>query len=356
LTAIAAMKDLPVNLWVLGESRAVPKNFFELKINDAKLDWLANGSNYSELVKEAADAAGGNAFIAEYAGTARIMDSQLWTESRYQLGLLRAATTPPAYLQQVAAQGLTMFSQLLPLLRQYIPMPQKLKDMGIPEAQFYANNAFYWQSNQADFLPFDAAGLTADIERLIVTPLKETQGLFDRHPYLTRLATFISPEEMDRDPLFIFNSDLPTLPNVRQATAHVSCGDQQYTYCEAPVRLVLPDSRALWFRRTSACGGFDRGNVDQMPSLDVAWQREEEGEGDRVADNTTLIAAAITQHNANMIQAMATGRMPVPGDPATSPNSSTGCGCSYASGGSLSGVLMVVGAGLWRRRRRRKLR
>ena len=56
--------------------------------------------------------------------------------------------------------------------------------------------------------------------------------LFDRRAYLTRLATFISPEEMNKDPEFIFNGDLPDLSNVHTATAHVMCGQQTFTFCK----------------------------------------------------------------------------------------------------------------------------
>src|SRR5262249_7017172 len=95
LTAIAASDDMRVNLWVLAPSRTVPQNYLEITLNMAKLDWLGGGSNYDLLLKQAADEAGGNAFTAEYAGTARIMDGRFYTTGRYNLDLLRQATTPP---------------------------------------------------------------------------------------------------------------------------------------------------------------------------------------------------------------------------------------------------------------------
>ena len=101
LTAIAAQVDLPVNLYVLGDSRAVPSNYFEITLNQAKIDWFGSGSNYTTMVGEAANEAGGNAFIAEYAGTARVMDASLWPNPLINLPMLQAATTPPAFLQQV---------------------------------------------------------------------------------------------------------------------------------------------------------------------------------------------------------------------------------------------------------------
>ena len=40
LTAIAASADMPVYAWMLDRSRVVPKNFFHVGVNLAKLDWL----------------------------------------------------------------------------------------------------------------------------------------------------------------------------------------------------------------------------------------------------------------------------------------------------------------------------
>ena len=68
LTSIASIRDLRVNLWVLAENRVVPDNFYELEINQARIDWFNGGRNYEQLLKEAADQAGGQAFITEYAG------------------------------------------------------------------------------------------------------------------------------------------------------------------------------------------------------------------------------------------------------------------------------------------------
>ena len=67
LTAIAATPDLRINVWVLGDARAVPINYAEIAINQARLDWFNFGRNYDQLLKEAANEAQGNAFAVEYA-------------------------------------------------------------------------------------------------------------------------------------------------------------------------------------------------------------------------------------------------------------------------------------------------
>lgn len=330
LTAIAAQADMPVTLYVLGANRAVPSNYFEIILNQAKIDWLNNGANYASMVKTAADEAGGNAFVAEYAGTASVMANQLWPNLAINLASLQAATTPPAYLQQVLAQGLLSYGQMLPLLRTYIPEPQVLVDMGISESVFYNNNATYWAQYMSSFAPFDPVAITADVKTKIVDPLQAGQTLFDGHAYLTRLATFISPEEMNTDPQFVFNPDLPQLSNLHTATAHVMCGLESYTYCEAPVRLDIPDNGSVWYKRTNYCG-YDETGFDTMPSLAIAWQRTVAGDGQPAIDNRTAINQQVSAHNSSV--------------------QGGGCGCSVAPASS-AGAVLLVGLALVHRRRR----
>jgi MYXO-CTERM domain-containing protein len=333
LTAIAALADMPVNLYVLGAHRAVPSNYFEITLNQAKIDWLGGGRNYTAMVTAAANEAGGNAFIAEYAGTARVMDAALWPNNVINLPALRAATTPPVFLQLVLQQGLLSYGPMLPLLRKYIPQPQELIDAGISESQFYNNNAIYWSQIPASFAPFDPVAITAEIQTKIVDPLQAGQTLFDTHGYLTRLATFISPEEMTKDPEFVFNPDLPTLSNVHTATAHIMCGMRAFTYCEAPIRLDLPDGGVLWYTRTNC--GADLTPFSSLPSLASATLQAEAGAGQTVMDNRAKINQAVSAHNESI--------------------QGGGCGCSVAPGAS-GGVLVLLLALAFVRRRRRKQR
>ena len=64
-----------------------------------------------------------------------------------------------------------------------------------------------------------------------------------RNAYLTRLATFISPEEMTKDPLFVTNRLLPDVAPNRTAIGHILCGDEEYDSCAAPLWVELEDGR-----------------------------------------------------------------------------------------------------------------
>ena len=72
-------------------------------------------------------------------------------------------------------------------------------------------------------LVLDPAAFVDDVDAVIVTPLRETQALFDTYPVLTRLYTTLSAGEMTLDPVFDFNPDLPEVSKLRTAAARWEC-------------------------------------------------------------------------------------------------------------------------------------
>jgi hypothetical protein len=304
LTAIASIADLQVNLWVLARSRVVPQNFFEIIINEAKIDWVRAGANYATLLKQAANEAGGNAFTVEYAGPSDLMRNRIAPVGGFDLSRLRSYTTPPDALDELSRLGFQPDATLLAILRQYIPEPQALKDAGVDERTFYNNLRSYWNANRATFPPFDPQAFATAIDKGIVQPLVKAQALFDSHPKLTRLATFISPEEMSVDPTFGENATLPDVPAVRQARGFRMCGDRAHTSCDAPLKVLTPGGREVWYEPPQEGGWcappttpYDRAALDRMPSLEVSWKREALGEGAVALDNRGAIANALASHN-----------------------------------------------------------
>ena len=47
LTSVAADPNMGVQVWLLGEDRAIPRNYHHTKINDAALDWIGAGADSS---------------------------------------------------------------------------------------------------------------------------------------------------------------------------------------------------------------------------------------------------------------------------------------------------------------------
>ncbi len=232
LTSIAAIRDLRVNLWVLADNRVVPDNFYEMEINPARIDWFSNGSNYEQLLKQAADQAGGQAFITEYAGPTQMLRNPVYRPGQYDLTGISTAADPPTRSTASAEQGFPRDNTLLGVLRTHIPMPDSVRAMGVQDRDFYNQLQFWWDSRKAEFKPLNAAALAADLDAKIIKPLQEAQALFDKHRKLTRLATFISPDEMNIDPTFVMNPSLPDIPATRTANAFRMCGNMEFNRCK----------------------------------------------------------------------------------------------------------------------------
>src|SRR6185436_16270919 len=70
---------------------------------------------------------------------------------------------------------------------------------------------------------FDQQRFMRELYELVIKPVMETDDLLKSRPYLTRLYTTMSADEMTMDPLFDFNSDLPDVSNQHVATRYVRC-------------------------------------------------------------------------------------------------------------------------------------
>ncbi len=360
LTAIAANPDMPVLVWVLGDKRVAPRGYLELEIDEARINWSSGGANYggpTGLVSLAANEAGGNAFITEYAGPASVARAQVFANGQINLDVLGQAMTPPAYVQALISMGLAGDPLVLGLLDQYLPMPDAVKKMGVTDVQFYGNLSMYW--GQFAFPPFNLAAITDGISKSVVAPRMNAQMMIDAHPMLTRLNTFISPEEMTKDPFFFEAKDLPAVSNVHTATIRTMCGNQQYTECNAPVRLELADGRMVSLRAgsTGSCDyqGYNYDGLTSLPALSVAWAREVTGNGQPMVDNRAKIATALDTYNAKFPEM----KVFPSNAPGLTGSGSGGCGCRVggrAGGGLAGGALLglaALGLTVARRRRRR---
>ena len=93
---------------------------------------------------------------------------------------------------------------------------------------------------------FDPGAFAADLEDIVVEPLEEVEQLFAEKPYLTRLYTTLSADEMTVDPMFAYNPDLPQVANIRFAGARWDCGGSQDTPLEQWELIVtLSDGREV---------------------------------------------------------------------------------------------------------------
>lgn len=250
LTRVAAIEDMKVRAFFLGESRVVPTNYRHVELNPLRIDWAGLGANYEELVSEAVDQEGANgrAFVTEFADywggvltwaglRGRDWDSQAFLDTTSQTlsNRLQAQELITCGLVTDPATGSTgegcgpSHALLYPLLRTYFPPPG---DVSVED--FYACT----QCFEVDESAWDSAGFVEAFEEQVVGPAEHAIDLLQEHRYLTRLFTMISPGEMTVDPLFHQRDDLPSVSNQWTATNVI--------HCEEPDRYDFPDGRSYY--------------------------------------------------------------------------------------------------------------
>lgn len=228
LTAIASVPELPVVAWVLADHRAIPKNFLHVEINEATVDWMNPTSNYKNVVSKAVDQASGHAFTTELARpTSKLPLS--FANKEWKASDLDGITEPGAMLMKMLEIGLPRTSQLQQLIRKHIPKPEAFKD--VADQQFYnciqcdGCNEEPCASQKAAVKAqgFNAKAMVADLQTYVIAPLQAMQSAYEATPYLTRLYTLVSPPEMNKDPIFAFNAELPEVDNVHVAKGVAIC-------------------------------------------------------------------------------------------------------------------------------------
>ncbi len=338
LTSVAATEDMRLEVFLFGQRRFVPENYLHVKINEARIDWLNNGSNYAQVITEAADEAGGRAFATDYAGTAEMFRGVLYSDDA-DLDALREIADPAEYVEALFNRGIGRNSpDMLALLQEFIPMPQEAADQGYSEQMFYNELAFGSDQWDAYLDDVDGDAMTDAVEARIVTPLRDAQSLLDRNPYVTRLTSSLSPSEMTVDPVFVPNNEMGDVSNQHMARLRVECEGGEYV--DSPRRLILADETEI---ALPPLGEDFSGNdasffteADLGPFAAVIETTSGSGASIPVADNTTEIEDDITEHNETV-------------DPSDLEDVAKACGgCDSGSGAPWLGLL---GLGLLRRRR-----
>jgi hypothetical protein len=318
LTAVATQPDMGVQVWILGQDRAIPSNYLHVQINEARIDWFNGGFNYNEVVSEAADEADGQAFVTDYAGPAKIMDNRLFEEGRYDLDALRRIDDPATFTQALLRQGFPRDAQIQALLRRHIPIPALVRTEGILRIAFNGDQEAYDNANQngnldtiiessfynnmeqyekylADF-SFDANAFADDINRVLIEPLRSAQGLFADYPYLTRLFTTLSADEMTLDPIFDFNPDLPTVDNVRTADARYECSgnEEEINFEDIVLIITLKDGREI---RSQPFSGRDPLPLPVQAAAAQIERLDTSGPPEIISRATAIEANASTQES-----------------------------------------------------------
>lgn len=328
LTSVAANPNMGVAVWVLGEHRAIPRNFNHTRINDAAINWLGFGDNYAEVITKAVDdAEGGRSFVTEYAGTSAVMQNLLDYEWRFgNQAELAQLTNAQDYIQYLVNYGYGVQSNLPPnfgyqfsstmlaILQRELPVPAGLLAEGVTPNDYYSQIYYYlgWYREQnpqlyADLdLEFDPIALTAELDERVVQPTLAAGKLFKDHPYLTRMFTTLDPREMTRDPVFSFNPDLADVSNEHYGRLIYYCNkiggndDPGST----PARLITEDGWSMSF--PYGTDGNRWVDVD-MPGSRFTEILREEGQPEIVRDRTDEIRDSLGQGSSFGCQSSDTG-------------------------------------------------
>jgi hypothetical protein len=345
LTRIAALPDMPVLTYVLAKGRAFPRNWFHVEVNEKKINWIDGGSNYKDVVTQAINEAAGHAFVTEFAGTSDTMKTTIYREGQFDLAKLRLISDPVAFVQALLQMGFPRDQTMQGLLRKYIPMPESVRARGITEQQFY-NNLRAYQADLAT-LVFDPAAFVAELDERVIMPLRKAQLMLDSQPYLTRLYSTVSPDEMTRDPFFHLNAKLPPVSNVHTAKGTGVCTSDGFI---KDIVLTLKDGAQIMIpgpiRRFGSppapwVGGAGEDAARRIELVSTF--------GEPVVYNRAQAALADKYLDKETPEAVRVRRIPINGKELT-PSAGCSVGGTVAVGPLL---LMMVGGVLLARRRRR---
>jgi hypothetical protein len=348
LTSVAANPDMGILVWMLGGARAIPRNYYHTLINDAAVDWLNAGQNYLDLVTRAVDEAPEHrSFVTEFAGDSTRMRDVLDYDGRFgDPAHLATLTDAVQFVEQVFADGYgvgsnqppffqpQLTSQAIAVLSRHLPVPAKLTTDGITPNDYYVNLRYWAEiaamspSEYPDLdLDLDPAVVAAELEERVVAPTLAAGRLFRDHPYMTRLFTTLSPDEMTRDPVFSFNPDLPEVPNVRTARLVFECDGPDGDIADVPATIITADGWTLRLPQGTRVNPWLLET--NLPSSLRTEILREEGGPQAVRNNAGLIASVLGG------------------------GQEAGNGCAVGGRAPAWGFLVLLGVPLLLRRRRR---
>ncbi len=322
LTSVAADPDMGVQVWVLGEHRAIPRNYHHTRINDAAIDWVNSGVNYAQVVTDAVDEiAGHHSFVTEYAGTSDVMKDVLDYQGRFgEQAMLASEGSALGFVDFLNSHGFPLFAGgsgpngfsptysplILTILQGQLPVPAALLAEGVSASDYYWNISYYLGDYRKNYpekytdldLEFNADELAAQLFERVVEPTLSAGQLLGEHSYLTRLFTTLSPNEMTKDPVFSFNPDLYEISNVHTGTLTYHCDlVEEPTQSTTPAVLVTEQGFSIVYAHGVGSGDdaptpWSNANLPQSHYQEIL---REEGQAEVVLDNTALIRAVLDE-------------------------------------------------------------
>jgi len=324
LTSVGAVPHMGILVYMLGEGRGVPLNYYHSVLNDLKY-WQSVTTLPALIDRAVSEAPQHHTFFTQYHGPSSVVQRLDYSGRFGSATVLASLSDPAEYLSYLRFNGFTFTPALLAILQQALPVPA-----GVNVGQYYFNY------NQYDYLRgytdagvpvdnnFDPVAVTAEIEERVVKPAKEAQLLLSAHPDLTRLYTTLSPEDMTVDPVFGWNKNLPAVSAGVLGTTTTPCRGSAWVENEVGIRMYI-------------------NSTVPMPSTLRLETLGLEGPPVVVTDNTDSIKASLAPIATTDTQSATTSK-------------NQGCGCGMTgdkNGLGMALLLGVVALGLMVQRRRR---
>lgn len=329
LTSVAASDDMRLEVYVFADERAVPKSYFHVEINDAAVDWWNRGTNYPQVITEAANEAGGHAFATDYFGPSE----QFAVDYDFDTSRLRAVNNALDWIFEIARQGVPLNEQVASVIASHVDVPD-----GVDPINFVNCPDCFEGWNRFDFDPIVA---TDDLRERVLEPLERFEDLFDR-AFMTRMTSSLDAIEMTVDPVFVLNPDMSgkdkRVVQQRVADQVFECGFGRQMF-RAPRRLELADGRVIdlpsqeWFSEQGTTEWEFLADL-RAQNAQLVEQLGEEGQGSVVTDLTDDFYALTDLHNQQVRDLL------------------RGCGGCSAGGGPTGGLALLGLLGVLMMRRR----
>jgi MYXO-CTERM domain-containing protein len=364
VTAVAANDDMGVLTWVLGKSRAVPQNYLSLELNEARINWFNAASNYNSVVTDAANDAGGQGFVTEFAGPSSTLKNQIWTTFD--------DTNWSSFKGSVYQSFSEFFTRAYQTYGQYDGFWDATRAAVTLPAGLAFDDFKLCPNCYASQIQFQPSTYLAELDKGVIEPIKLVQNLIDAHPELSRMYTTMSADEMTLDPLFTFNPDLKDVSNVHTAVRVIECNPSLSQF-EAPWRIELPQGGVVRGTASDVSSQTWPAALADLPPNRLIVRTSASGAGKVLEDDSGAIKNQLATYNATVSAGSSSGGSAAGGDSGSAaagdqgqaasnsavagPNSAGG-GCSVAGGGnpiSAFAAAVAFAAALIRRRRRAEL-
>jgi len=275
-TAVAANDDMGVMVWVAAGKRAIPDNYKALELNEALIDWFNPMSTYNDVVSAAANEAGGQGFVTEFAGATSPLDGIIVQDFESQQWQRIATQTSLSVLLTEFLGTFRGWDGVNDALAATVTLPA-----GVSIEDFLGCTQCYMQDPA---FKADVDAVRKELFEKVFKPMADTEALLQSRPYVTRLYTTMSAKEMTLDPAFNFNGDLGDFSNIHVATRTFGC-DESWKIELAQGDVVYGEPGAVW----------PTEDMDGQPAALRIMQLSATGKGTVVKDNTKRVTQLLKQ-------------------------------------------------------------